>query len=397
MAITCIATVQAHPVAQGSVELRILPNAVMVFFRVSNEQIFVAESIGPNAKPAASLEELWQRHADYVRDHVILLADGVVIPGKITAVAPPVDRSVKGFTNYTLEFPVENLSHVELRQSLLQEIEYAPGNPWEATFTVRVLRGEKVIREAAILATRQPLVIDLGSVVSAFDSTSPPSLIPLFRDYLVYGLRHIAGGWDHILFVVALVLAVPRLWPVLALVTVFTIAHTITLSLAVLRIISAPSAIVEPIIAGSIVVAAGLNLFRASNPPLAPRLFVAFGFGLFHGLGFAGGLIAAMEGFRAPALASAIAGFSIGVEVGHQLVVLPLVVLLWLMRRQFAGTLPTITRIASVGVLLAGMWLLSYSFNRKTGPLGSVHRSRLQLQQGFGVLIQKLSLNRLGR
>src|SRR5688572_13215977 len=82
MAITCIATVQAHPVAQGSVELRILPNAVMVFFRVSNEQIFVAESIGPNAKPAASLEELWQRHADYVRDHVILLADGVVIPGK---------------------------------------------------------------------------------------------------------------------------------------------------------------------------------------------------------------------------------------------------------------------------------------------------------------------------
>jgi hypothetical protein len=57
-AIFCLSVACAHPVAQGSVEIRILPDAVTAHFRVSNEQIFVAESIGPNAKPATSLEEL---------------------------------------------------------------------------------------------------------------------------------------------------------------------------------------------------------------------------------------------------------------------------------------------------------------------------------------------------
>jgi hypothetical protein len=359
-------------VAQGSVEIRILSDGVTAHFRVSNEQIFVAESIGPNAKPATSLEELWERHANYVNEHIILLLDGAPRTGKLIKLTPPSDRSVKGFTGYTFQFPAEKFTRLELRETLLQEIEFAPGNRWEATFTARISRGESAIREAAILTAKQPLVVDLDSVTSAFVSTSTPRVAPIAWDYFVYGLHHIAAGWDHILFVVALVLAVPRLWPVLALVTAFTVAHTITLSLAVLRLVSAPSGLVEPMIATSIVVAAALNLFRTSSPPLAPRLFVAFGFGLFHGLGFASGLIAAMEGFRAAALAAAIGGFSIGVEVGHQLVVLPLVLLLWMLQRRAAAIMPAVTRVATIAVLLAGLWLLSYSI-RPALPATSVH------------------------
>jgi hypothetical protein len=370
-----LSTAHAHPVAQGSLEVRVSPDALTARFRVSNEQIFVAESIGPNAKPANSLDELWERHANYMRHHVVVTKDGVVIPGKLLGLTPPADQSVKGFTEYVFEFPVKDSSRVELRQSFLQEIEYAPGNPWEATFIARIVRGETVLREAAIFSAKQPLVFDLNSVASAFESTASPSLAPLTWDYFVYGLQHIAAGWDHILFVVALVLAVPRLWPVLALVTVFTIAHTITLSLAVLRIVSAPSAIVEPIIAVSIVVAAALNLVRSSNPPLAPRLVVAFGFGLFHGLGFASGLIAAMEGFRASALAAAIGGFSVGVEAGHQLVVVPLVLLLWVLQRYADGILPRVTRVATIAVLVAGLWLLSYSIRREYAGIGWLRES----------------------
>jgi HupE / UreJ protein len=361
VAILSLSTAQAHPVAQGSVDVQVLPDSVEANFRISNEQIFVSESIGPNARPAVSLEEMWERHANYVRDHVVLLADGAVVPGNVTELSPPTDRSVKGFTKYKLHFPAKKAARLELRQNLLQEIEYAPGNPWEATFTARVTRNETVIREAAILTAKQPLVIDLGTVTSAFDSNAGPRLAPLSCDYFVYGLQHIAGGWDHVLFVLALVLAVPRFWPVVALVTAFTVAHTITLTLAVLKLVSAPSSIVEPVIACSIVIAAALNLFRPANPPMAPRIFVAFGFGLFHGLGFASGLIAAMEGFRAPALAAAIAGFSLGVEAGHQLVVIPLVLLLWSLRRFAAGAIPSITRVATVAVLLAGLWLLSFA------------------------------------
>lgn len=360
--IGALSAADAHPVAQGSVELRIDQETASIRFRISNEQIFVAESIGPNAKPANSLDELWERHANYVGEHIVVLADGIAKTGKFLRITPPQDKSVKGFTGYTFEFPIGKPTRLELRQNLLQEIEYAPGNPWEATFTARVLRGEAVIREASVLAPKQPLVIEMGSVVSEFDSTKTASQTPLAWEYFLYGLHHIAGGWDHILFVVALVLAVPRLWPVLALVTAFTLAHTITLTLAVLRIVSAPSAIVEPVIAGSIVIAAALNLVRMDNPPLAPRLFVAFGFGLFHGLGFASGLIAAMEGFRAPALIAAIAGFSVGVEAGHQLVVVPFVLLLWALQRFARGIVPVVTRVATIGVLVAGLWLLYYSF-----------------------------------
>jgi hypothetical protein len=376
-AVVSLSVARAHPVAQGSVEIQILPDAVAVHFRISNEQIFVAESIGPKAKPAASLEELWERHANYVREHFVLLLDGTPRAGKLITLTPPSDRSVKGFTGYLFQFPAEKITRLELQETMLREIEFAPGNPWEATFTARVVRGESVIREAAILTAKQPLVANLLGVASAFKTTTAPRVAPITRDYFVYGIQHIAAGWDHILFVVALVLAVPRLWPVLALVTVFTVAHTITLSLAVLRLVSAPSGLVEPMIACSIVVAAALNLFRTSNPPLAPRLFVAFGFGLFHGLGFASGLIAAMEGYRASTLAAAIAGFSIGVEAGHQLVVVPFVLLLWTLRRYAAAFVPAVTRAATIAVLIAGLWLLSYSI-RPALPAASMHSESLK-------------------
>ena len=95
----------AHPVAQGAVKIASYPETVEANFRISNEQIFVAESIGPNAKPAASLEEMWERHASYVRDHVIMAANGAFVPGEVTTVTPPTDRSVMGFATSSASIP----------------------------------------------------------------------------------------------------------------------------------------------------------------------------------------------------------------------------------------------------------------------------------------------------
>jgi hypothetical protein len=85
-----------------------------------------------------------------------------------------------------------------------------------------------------------------------------------------------------------------------------------------------PSAIVEPVIAASIVIVALQNLLRPQSTHSRARLLVAFGFGLVHGLGFAGGLLDAMEGLPSLGIWIALLAFSIGVEVGHQVVVLPL-------------------------------------------------------------------------
>ena len=107
------------------------------------------------------------------------------------------------------------------------------------------------------------------------------------RRYLVTGIEHIFLGYDHIAFLVAIVLWARRLVPVIKVVTAFTIAHSITLSLAALQIVVIPSTIVEPAIAASIFFVAVENFFSRN---VDGRWRVTFTFGLIHGFGFAGAL-----------------------------------------------------------------------------------------------------------
>ena len=119
-------------------------------------------------------------------------------------------------------------------------------------------------------------------------------------------------------------LGATRLWDLVKVVTAFAIAHTLTLTLSVLNVVHLSSSIVEPMIAASIVFVAMQNVFWPRQSRGNLRLVIAFAFGLFHGLGFAGGLKEAMAGMPGAGLAAALIGFSIGVEIGHQMVVLPL-------------------------------------------------------------------------
>ena len=110
--------------------------------------------------------------------------------------------------------------------------------------------------------------------------------------FLRLGFAHILPeGLDHVLFVLGLALLSARLGPLLAQVTAFTLAHTLTLALAVYGVVSLPSRVVEPLIAASIVYVAVENLFRREASWL--RLALVFAFGLLHGLGFAGVLVGA--------------------------------------------------------------------------------------------------------
>ena len=175
---------------------------------------------------------------------------------------------------------------------------------------------------------------------------------------------HILTGYDHLLFMAALVLAAATLWDLVKVVTAFTLAHTITLALSVFDIVRLPSHIVEPVIAGSIVFVGLQNVFWPKHTRGWGRLFIAFAFGLFHGLGFAGGLLEAMEGLPAVAVVLAITAFSLGVEIGHQAVVLPVFGLVKLARA--AATQPSardrivlgIQRWGSGAIAAAGMFYL---------------------------------------
>ncbi|MEI6085878.1 MAG: HupE/UreJ family protein, partial [Verrucomicrobiota bacterium] len=135
--------------------------------------------------------------------------------------------------------------------------------------------------------------------------------------------------------------------------------HTVTLTLSVFNIVRLPSQIVEPMIAGSIVFVALTNVFWPAQSRGKLRLATAFFFGLFHGLGFAGGLLDAMEGLPGMSIGLAIIAFSLGVELGHQLIVLPVFGVMKLARTRPEPVPLRALRYGSAAISLAGMFYLA--------------------------------------
>jgi len=172
------------------------------------------------------------------------------------------------------------------------------------------------------------------------------------------GMAHILTGYDHLLFLTALLVPGGSLWALLKIVTAFTIAHSITLTLAVLGMLTISPRLVEPAIAASIAWVALENL--RSDPAPSHRWLVSFGFGLMHGLGFASGL-GPLE-LPPGSLVLALGGFNLGVEVGQGLVVAgALPALLWLRSRAWE---PQLVRVVSVALAAVGVgWLIERLFS----------------------------------
>lgn len=315
-------------------EIVLQPGRIEVRAKASVEEAFVAEAFS-DAK-GGGLPEVWNRHGAYLVAHLHILADGAPLTGRLIRVVPPADTSIATLVEYDLQYdlPPEKSRPAELlfRQDVLNEYEFAPGNRWEATYVTRFRREGEPPGEIQLFTSRGPMEhhCDWGKGGQA--KREEPSL---FGAYVMHGVMHILTGYDHVLFMAALVLAVVTLGDLVKVVTAFTIAHTVTLTLAVLNIVRIPFYIVEPMVAASIVVTALQNVFWPRQTRGWSRYALAFGFGLFHGLGFAGGLLVAMEGMPGLAIATAITAFSLGVELGHQSVVLPLYSAMELARRSW--------------------------------------------------------------
>lgn len=165
------------------------------------------------------------------------------------------------------------------------------------------------------------------------------------------GMHHILTGYDHLAFLLMLLIGTHALKALVLVATTFTVAHTITLSAAALGFIDAPANWIEPLIVVTILYVALENLVTAR--PRA-RLALTFGFGLIHGLGFAGALA---EGPLPPnEELIALASFNLGVEVG-QLAFLGLLYPLWRAARTSRAE-PYVRRSAAVGVLLMSLYWL---------------------------------------
>jgi hypothetical protein len=212
----------------------------------------------------------------------------------------------------------------------------------------------------------QLLLLDPGAAPS--DSGADDGGLDGLR-WVTTGMRHILGGYDHLLFLVCLLLPavlgrtddgrrpVAR-WqdaalPVLGIVTAFTLAHSITLGLAAGAVLSLPSAWIEPAIAATIMLAAADNLY-----PMLPRrrALVVFAFGLVHGFGFAG----ALSELHLPRLAFGIAllEFNVGLELGQLLIVGAAISVLFALRKRAWYARVLVHGGSSVAFLIATLWLI---------------------------------------
>jgi hypothetical protein len=190
-------------------------------------------------------------------------------------------------------------------------------------------------------------------------------------------------GYDHILFLLALLLPAvliittpsgggvaqpvasfrPALYNVIKVVTAFTVAHSITLSLATLQVVRLPSRLVESCIAASVVLAALNNL----RPFFRERAWmVAFAFGLIHGFGFAS--VLNDLGLPRGVLALALVGFNLGVEAGQLAIVAVFLPVAFVMRRTTLYR-RGVFQLGSVAIILvASAWLVERAFNLKFMP-----------------------------
>ena len=310
-------------------------------------------------------------YAQQVRGNLSLTVDGRPRPLRMESSSfQPVEAMRQGMGDmlfvFRADIPVRRPTHrLEFSNRYQSGIAVYLVNTLEPSDpTVRILRQDRNYNQSSYR-----LDFSLDDNFSRRPPTESPDLVRedalgLVGSYFWHGIYHILTGYDHLLFVVALVLGAATLLDLIKVVTVFTAAHSITLTLAALDLVRLPAAVVEPSIAASIVFVAAQNIFWPNEARGASRLAIAFFFGLFHGLGFASGLLALMHDMQTSTILLAILGFSFGVEAGNQIVLLPLFGAIMALQRvrpddavreQLSNM---IRRAGSAGVSLAGGFYL---------------------------------------
>ena len=365
----------AHPLLQNAMWVEFEPQQVRVAVNVSLREIAVVQGIAvgtTNVTAAAALDRAATRQADYVLSHLVLTSGTKALAGTLVQVMPPpqLGGPEQTFYQYELVYPWSGPppAQITFENNMLKEWPYALGTAWDLSYVIRAKRSDANTATSWLLSGREPAVIPTGwepEIKTATASLAPlpsPAAVSgwrMFWEYFRHGVMHILTGYDHLLFVSALVLATKSFWEMVKVIAAFTLAHTLTLALCVFGIFRLPPWVVEPVIALSIVLVALENYLRPQRAQSRLRLAVAFGFGLIHGLGFAGGLLDAMAGLPPVGTWIALGAFSLGVETGHQLVVLPLFGLLaWGRFKMPAGFSPALQRYGSAVVSGCGAYYL---------------------------------------
>jgi hydrogenase/urease accessory protein HupE len=204
----------------------------------------------------------------------------------------------------------------------------------------------------------------LSAKENSFQAEMPASAAPTastnnshsFFTFLALGVEHILTGYDHLLFLFALLVVCRDLRSIATVITCFTIAHSITLALAALDIVKLSPRIVEPMIAASIAYVGIENLIRGDAPKW--RWLITFSFGLVHGLGFADALKELGIGSGQFGIVSPLVGFNLGVEIGQLSVAAIVLPVLWQLRRHSIFVRRWVPACSAFVALAGSYWMV---------------------------------------
>jgi hydrogenase/urease accessory protein HupE len=250
--------------------------------------------------------------------------------------------------NFTMDYRFIGAAFTQLsvRAACLENL--PPGH--RQFLTIRSINGE-ALQQKLLRAGADSAEVEVGARPGASVTKAGTA-----GNFLLLGVKHILTGYDHLLFLFSLLVVTTRASSALKIITAFTFAHSITLTLAALDLVRVPAGVVEPIIAGSIIFVGVENLLRAGEPK--GRVPLTFVFGLVHGLGFASALRESGLDASGAGIVLPLVSFNGGVELGQLLVAALVLPLMW----RLAARPPFAHRLVPVGsavVILAGsFWLV---------------------------------------
>jgi hydrogenase/urease accessory protein HupE len=336
----------AHPVPFSYVDVRVKPGAVDV--TVVAHAYDLSHDLGLDVSTPDRL--LDQTVLDAQAEALVALLGGrlqILADGRVLSSgpwSPPeglLDRSsVRVSTSYPLDGPAGSVAVVA---------HFFPYDPEHQTF-VNVYEGDELTAQAILGGERTQFEYFAGTNQGVW---------AVIRRFVPAGVHHILIGPDHLLFLVGLLLLGGSIRRLATVVTAFTVAHSITLSLAALNIFAPPARLVEPAIALSIVYVGADNLMVRGGRDV--RAWIAFAFGFIHGFGFAS-VLREMD-LPVRALGWSLFSFNLGVEVGQLLVVVLVVALMGLIRSRSDVAGRRLVFVGSLVVMAAGaFWFVQRVF-----------------------------------
>ena len=336
--------VHAHPVPFSYLDLRF--NGQQLEGTLVAHTIDLAQYLGVETPESlldkALAESKRASISELIKSQLTLLADGQPVDLELTSIEPLPDRGALSFELRinTIAKPAVLKIQCEL---FLYESEHQ-------TF-LNVYEEDKLTDQEIFTHDRRLIVYHTGG---------RQSWTSVVGTFVPAGIYHIFLGPDHVLFIIGLLLMGGTMLRLLSIVTAFTIAHSITLTLAALNLFNPSPALIEPVIALSIVYV-GIDNLMVGKTGRDVRAWIAFFFGFIHGFGFAG--VLREFGLPRQAIGWSLFSFNLGVEIGQACIVVVVASLLAMLRNRNQVLGGRIMKVGSVCVIMAGtFWFIERVF-----------------------------------